>query len=74
MLLRLSDSNNGQQDVPGAKPTPQRGLPIWRFLEREVLWMAQKRHDIKRSLAVLEYAEDCGNMARTCRHRGISRQ
>ncbi len=36
--------------------------------------MTQSKRDIKRKLQVLEYAEDCGNVARTCRHFGISRQ
>ena len=36
--------------------------------------MTQKQRDIKRKLAVLEYAEACGNVAKTCRHFGISRQ
>ena len=36
--------------------------------------MTQKQRDIKRKLAVLEYAEESGNVAKTCRRFGISRQ
>lgn len=36
--------------------------------------MTQKKRDIKRKIAVLEYAQDCGNVAKTCRHFGISRR
>jgi transposase-like protein len=43
------------------------------FVSREV-GMTQQQRDIKRKLAVLEYAQDCANVARTCRHFGISRQ
>lgn len=43
------------------------------FIDREV-GMTQQQRDIKRKLAVLEYAKQCGNVARTCRHFGISRQ
>ena len=36
--------------------------------------MTQKQRDIKRKLAVLEYARESGNVAETSRHFGISRQ
>lgn len=36
--------------------------------------MTQEQRDIKRKLAVLEYAKECGNVALTARHFGISRQ
>lgn len=36
--------------------------------------MTQAQRDIKRRLNVLEYARECGNVAKTCRHFGISRQ
>ena len=35
--------------------------------------MTEKQRDIKRKLAVLEYADACGNVAKTCRYFGISR-
>jgi len=44
------------------------------FVEREVVWMTEKQRDIKRKLAVLKSAEDCGNGAKTRRHFRISRQ
>jgi len=44
------------------------------FVEREVVWMTQKQRDIKRRWQVLEYAQECGNVTKTCRHFGISRQ
>ncbi|HEY3318283.1 MAG TPA: helix-turn-helix domain-containing protein [Coriobacteriia bacterium] len=36
--------------------------------------MTQEQRDIKRKLAVLQYAAECGNVAKTARHFGISRQ
>jgi transposase InsO family protein len=36
--------------------------------------MTQEQRDIKRKLAVLRYAEECGNVALTARRFGISRQ
>lgn len=36
--------------------------------------MTQQQRDIKRKLAVLEYAKMSGNVAKTCRRFGISRQ
>ena len=36
--------------------------------------MTQQQRDIKRKLAVLEYARGSGNVAKTCRRFGISRQ
>jgi transposase len=36
--------------------------------------MTQQQRDIKRKLAVLRYAEECGNVALTARRFGISRQ
>ena len=36
--------------------------------------MTQQQRDIKRKLAVLEYAKQSGNVAKTCRRFGISRQ
>jgi len=36
--------------------------------------MTQQQRDIKRKLAVLQFAQECGNMALAARHFGISRQ
>jgi len=36
--------------------------------------MTHKQRDIKRKLAVLEYAQRSGDVARTCRQFGISGQ
>jgi len=36
--------------------------------------MTQQQRDIKRKLAVLEHAKESGNVAKTCRRFGISRQ
>jgi len=36
--------------------------------------MTQAQRDIKRKLKVLEHARETGNIAKTCRHFGISRQ
>jgi ssDNA-binding replication factor A large subunit len=36
--------------------------------------MTQQQRDIKRKLAVLRYADECGSVALTARHFGISRQ
>jgi transposase len=36
--------------------------------------MTQAQRDIKRKLQVLEHAQETGNIAKTCRHFGISRQ
>lgn len=36
--------------------------------------MTQAQRDIRRKLKVLEYARDCGNIAKACRYFGISRQ
>jgi transposase-like protein len=36
--------------------------------------MTQQQRDIKRKLAALRYAEECGNVALTARRFGISRQ
>jgi molybdenum-dependent DNA-binding transcriptional regulator ModE len=36
--------------------------------------MAGAPRDIKRKMRVLEYVRECGNIARACRHFGISRQ
>jgi hypothetical protein len=44
------------------------------FVDREVVWMTQQQRDIKRKTQVLAYAKACGNVAKTCRHFGISRQ
>ena len=36
--------------------------------------MTQAQHDIRRKMKVLQHARECGNVARTCRYFGISRQ
>ena len=36
--------------------------------------MTDAQRDIKRKMKVLDYARECGNVAKTCRHFGISRQ
>ena len=36
--------------------------------------MNEAQRDIKRKLAVLNHAKESGNISRTCRHFGISRQ
>lgn len=36
--------------------------------------MTQQQRDIKRKLAVLRYAEECGNVALAARRYGVSRQ
>ena len=36
--------------------------------------MTQAQRDIKRKMKVLEHARECGNVAKTCRYFGISRQ
>jgi len=36
--------------------------------------MTQAERDIKRKLKVLNYAKEKGNIAKTCRHFGISRE
>ena len=36
--------------------------------------MSKAERDIRRKLRVLEYAEQRGNIAKACRHFGISRQ
>jgi len=36
--------------------------------------MTQAQRDIRRKLKVLEYARECGNIAKACRYFGISRQ
>ena len=36
--------------------------------------MTDAQRDIKRKMKVLEYAKECGNVAKTCRYFGISRQ
>ena len=43
------------------------------FVSSEV-GMTQQQRDIKRKLAVLEYAGQTGNVAKTCRHFAISQQ
>jgi hypothetical protein len=37
-------------------------------------WMTQQQRDIRRELAVLRSAEECGHVAPTARHFGISQQ
>ncbi|MDA8215932.1 MAG: hypothetical protein M0Z64_11760 [Nitrospiraceae bacterium] len=36
--------------------------------------MAKAQADIKRKLAVLEHAKESGNISKTCRYFGISRE
>ena len=69
----MKEANHADEDLSW---TPRHPLTTESsiFAEREVVGMTQKQRDIKRKLAALEYAEDCGNVAKTCRHFGISRQ